>query len=205
MTIIMKHINKIFLFIVAALLFASPAIAQTTQEEDQIRRRAAEKVKQMNDYISDMASKDNSVKVREYYKTKALNLFIGKGNSYYENGVKKNGVMMETTSVNTRRTSKTLMRNYFDHLINLRYSDVKITSTEVADIKVSRLKKIDDNLFECTCEYVQNFVGTRDGKVVYADKTTKTIKCYVEKEYTEDGYEYIILLGDVKATDTQRL
>lgn len=181
----------------------SSANAQTVDQEEMIKRRAAEKVAQMNDYISFMASKKKSTENRKYYKTKALNLFMGKGYSYEEEGVEKEGVTMETTSTNRKSVNLSLMRDYYDRVIRLRYSDVKITSTEIADIKVSNLQQIDENLYVCTCQYNQAFVGYRDGKPVYKDITTKRIKCYVYAEDTEDGFEYVILLGDVTALETK--
>ena len=202
----MKAQNKLIIIFLAMICIVSSVNAQTVSQEEMIKRRAAEKVAQMNDYISFMASKKKSTEDRKYYKTKALNLFMGKGNSYEEEGVKKEGVTMETTSIN-RKSIKTvnlsLMRDYYDRIIRLKYSDVKITSTEIADIKVSNLQQIDDNLYVCTCQYDQAFVGYRDGKPAYKDITTKRIKCYVYAEDTEDGFEFVILLGDVTALETK--
>lgn len=199
----MKALNKLFIIFLAMFCIVSSANAQTVDQEEMIKRRAAEKVAQMNDYISFMASKKKSTENRKYYKTKALNLFMGKGYSYEEEGVEKEGVTMETTSTNRKSVNLSLMRDYYDRVIRLRYSDVKITSTEIADIKVSNLQQIDENLYVCTCQYDQAFVGYRDGKPVYKDITTKRIKCYVYAEDTEDGFEYVILLGDVTALETK--
>lgn len=182
---------------------ASSVTAQTVDQEEMIKRRAAEKVAQMNDYISFMASKKKSTENRKYYKKKALNLFMGKGFSYKEDGVEKDGVMMETSSLNRSSVNHKLMREYFDNLISLKYTEVKITSTEIANIKVSNLQQIDENLYVCTCQYDQAFVGYRDDRPVYKDITTKRIKCYVYAEDTEDGKEYVILLGDVTALETK--
>lgn len=71
--------------------------------EEQIKRRAAERVGQMNDYISFMADKQNDMDTRLYNKKQALNLFVGRGYDYEENGVPKEGVLMEVTSVNKTR------------------------------------------------------------------------------------------------------
>lgn len=202
----MKALNKFFIAVFAIFSIVSTVSAQTPEEtEAMIQKRAAEKVAQMNDYIAFMANKQKSVENRRYYKNKALNLFVGKGFSYEENGVEKDGVMMEITSVNRKSVSHKLMRTYFENLINLNYSNVKIESTEIAKIKVSNLQQVEENLYVCTCQYDQAFVGMRDGRVVYKDITTKRIKCYVTVEDTEDGKEYIIMLGDVTALDTKRM
>ena len=164
----------------------------------------------MNDYVSFMADKSKSQDTRYYYRKKALPLFIGEGYEYEENGITKQGVMMQTTSVNRPGVvTNTLLRDYFSRLVNLRYSKVNITSTEIAEMKVSDLKKVDssDNktLYMCTCQYVQYFRGEYGDGYVYADKTTKRIACYVEVEETEDGQEFMIKLGDVEAISTERL
>ena len=201
----MKALNKIVVVLFAMLSMVSNVSAQTISQEEMIQKRAAEKVAQMNDYISFMADKKKTVDNRRYYKTKALNLFVGKGYSYEENGVEKDGVMMEITSVNRKSVTHKLMRQYFENLINLNYTNVKIESTEIAKIKVSNLQQIDEDLYVCTCQYDQAFVGYRDGRPIYKDITTKRIKCYVKVEDTEDGQEFIIMLGDVTALNTKRM
>lgn len=198
--------NLKFLFSLLLAFIATSVYSQTVSEiEMMAARRAAEKVAQQNDYISFMASKKKALNVRNRYKTKALNLYIGKGYSYEENSVQKTGVQQEISSIKNGKTTvrHRLTRDYFDRLIKMRYSDVEINSTEIADMKVSGLQQIDDNTYVCTCQYDQAFVGFRDGKPVYKDITTKYIKCYVYTVDTEDGTEYIALLGDNYVKETR--
>ena len=205
----MNTILKFTLASIVILMSSISASAQDYNEEKLFQQRAKERVKLMNDYVSFMADKSKSQETRYYYRKKALPLFIGKGYEYEENGVTKQGVMMQTTSVNRPGVTNTLLRDYFSRLVNLRYSKVNITSTEIAGMKVSDLKKVDssDNktLYMCTCQYVQYFRGEYGDGYVYADKTTKRIVCYVEVEETEDGQEFMIKLGDVEAISTERL
>lgn len=201
----MKHILKSLSIVLCLFCTIVSALAQDVNfsMNETMGRRAAEKVAQMNDFISFMGDKKKSVTTRENYKKKALNLFVGNGYSYTENGVRKEGVEMETTSKNRRGVTHRLMRDYFEHLKNLRYSDVKITSTEVAAIKVSNLRKISDDTYVCTCQYDQTFVGYRDGRPAYKDITTKRCECYVTVEKTEEGVEYVVKLGNVTALETR--
>lgn len=185
-----------------SLFYIATASAQFNS--DLLKRRAAEKVGQMNDYISFMASKKKSVEVRQKYRKEALNLFIGEGNSYEENGVQKEGVLMEVTSVNRPGKRRELIRDYFSRIIKFNYNDVNISSTDIAEIKVSNLQKISDNQYVCTCQFDQAFVGYRDGRPVYKDITTKRVKCYITIDRTVDGDEYIIKLGDTEAIATKR-
>lgn len=207
----MKNIKAIIvsaIFTMVLPLFTSVALAQDFDQAS-VKVRVAERVQLMNDYISYMADKKNIYKTRQYYLKKTLPLFIGKGYKYISDGVEKEGVIMQTTSTNRAgKVTTQLIRDYFSKLIDLKYSDVKITSTRAANIKVSDLKKIGKEedgkyIYECTCEYEQYFYGYRDGKLIYKDKTTKRISCRIEVEETEDGLETIIRLGDVEAICTE--
>lgn len=214
-----KTMNAILKFTLASIVILMSSISVNAQDynaEKLFQQRAKERVKLMNDYVSFMADKSKSQDTRYYYRKKALPLFIGKGYEYEENGVTKRGVMMQTTSVNRPGVvTNTLLRDYFSRLVNLRYSKVKITSTEIADMKVSDLKKVDSSdgktLYMCTVQYVQYFRGEYADGYVYADKTTKRIVCYVEVEevesdvYGKPKFEYMIMLGDVEAISTERL
>lgn len=206
----MNAILKFTLASIVILMSSISANAQNIENDKMLQQRAKERVRLMNDYVAYMADKSKSQEARYYYRKKALPLFIGKGYEYEENGVTKQGVMMQTTSVNRPGVvTNTPLRDYFSRLVNLRYSKVNITSTEIAKIEVSDLKKVDssDNktLYMCTCQYVQYFRGEYGDGYVYADKTTKRIVCYVEVEETEDGQEFMIMLGDVEAISTERL
>lgn len=200
----MKSVLKRILLLQFIVMIFAPMMAQNSVE-DQIKRRAAERVAQMNDYISFMADKSNDLETRQYNKKQALNLFAGRGYDYEENGIHKEGVRMEVTSVNNTRPRAKLMRVYFNGLVNLTYQKVSIQSTEVSSIKVSNLQKVDNNLYVCTCYFDQVFIGYRDGIPIYKDITRKKVKCYVEVQDAEDGLEYVVLLGDVHAIDTKRI
>lgn len=208
-----KTMNAILKFTLASIVILMSSIsanAQNIENDKMLQQRARERVRLMNDYVTFMADKSSSEENRRYYRDQALPLFIGKGYEYEEHGVTKRGVMMQTTSVNRPGVvTNTLIRDYFSRLVNLSYSKVNITSTEIAKIQVSDLKKVDsyDNktLYTCTCQYVQYFRGEYGDGYLYADKTTKRIVCYVEVEETEDGQEFMIKLGDVEAIHTERL
>ena len=200
----MKSFLRRIVVLQFAFLFFLPIMGQKAVDE-QIKRTAAQRVAQMNDYISFMADKSNDMETRQYYKKQALNLFAGRGYNYEENGVNKEGVRMEITPVNNTRPRSKLMRVYFNGLMNLTYQKVSIQSTELASIKVSNLQKVDNNMYVCTCYFDQVFVGYRDGRPVYKDITRKKVKCYIEVQDVEGGpQEYVVLLGDVQAIDTKR-
>lgn len=126
----MKLYRIIFAILIALLSYQTTS-AQANDQDEIIKRRVAEKVAQINDYISFMAFKKKSLENRKYYKTKALNLFIGKGYSYEYNGVESEGVMVEITYPSRHTKKKMLVSNFFDQVIGLRYTDVRIISAEV--------------------------------------------------------------------------
>lgn len=200
---------KKILNIIVLMLFVCTANAQRSADE-MLKLRCAQKVKQMCDDIAYMANPQNKLNNRKYYRTSALKMFIGKGYEYEENGRTRDGVYMEVTSLNKKSNGKPshpLIRNYFTNLIErLKYEKVVVQTTDVASMKISELQQIDDDTYVCTVYFVQVFRGYgRDNTPTYQDKTSKHIKCYVKVEETEDGREYIVLLGDVTATDTQRI
>lgn len=212
----MKTKNMFLIILVAFFGFTITASAQYNDQDEQfelsqeqleqIKEKGAEKTAQMNSYISYMANKKKKMERRLEKKANALNLFLGEGNRYKEFGEYKEGVLMQITSKRTKKvTSTPLMRVYFQNLIEKfsLYSDVNISSTEVAGIKVTKLRRVDTNEWVCTCQYDQVFEGIRDGRLIYRDITTKYVECHVYVEKTELGDEFIVKLGDVYAVDTK--
>jgi len=193
------------------LLLAAPLHAQTSVDMEQVKHKVQEHVAQMNDYIAYMADPKKDKETRLYYRKQALNLFIGMGYEYEEDGIDKEGVRMEVTSVNRKKPRSRLTRVYFTGLINMNYDAVTIETTKCYEIQVSNLKKIGDNEYVCTCDFEQFFSGFRDGKLVYGrEKTRKRVKCYVYVVETlgKDNQiveEYVIRLGDTTALETRRL
>lgn len=200
----MKNL-KYLICLVLLLTGTSTYALNDTGISELMKQRAQQKVAQMNDNISFMADKSKNLDTRNYYRGKALNLFIEKGEPFVEEGIPNTGVKMETTSLINKKPSRRLMKDYFTGLVNLRYSKVDIKSTKVHEIEVSDLQKIDDNKYVCTAYFEQIFIGYRDGKPVYTDRTKKKVKVYILAEETIDGQEFLVLLGDVTALETTRI
>lgn len=204
--------NTLYKMVLATiLLFMASLTYAQSNVEDLIAKRAQQKVKQMTNYVEYMANKDESLEDRKEYRTLALNLFIGHGEPYTLNDTTRKGVYMQITSKYRKKPTERLMKDYFTGLINMRYNKVVIESTDVKDIKVSELRKVGENEFECTCTFVQAFCGYRDGRPVYKDITKKRVTCHIFGEETvkvmangeiKTSYEYIVLLGDVEALET---
>lgn len=204
---------KRIIFAILALLIATSGYCQSDlaeEEENAIKTRVQEKVRQLTDYIEFLANPENDFKERQFYRSKALNLFIARGESYEsESGVREKGVFMEVTSIYRSKPSRRLMKDYFTGLMEMRYSKVIIESTDFG-FSVSDLKQIDEDLYVCTCYFEQAFCGYKDGTPIYKDITRKKVKIYIVRETIIDDNgdldkEYIVMLGDVTALETRRV
>lgn len=200
--------NKLKLFsLLLALLVTIPVCAQTdSQKEEMLKRRAKEKVGQFCDYVSFIASKKKNLKTRLYYVDKAKNLFLNRGSALYDDdgSMVRDSVIMQVTSLKVKKPRNVYLNHYLPKLAKLKYPQVEITSTDVAEMKVSNLQKIDEGLYMCTVYFYQYFIGKKgENNVIYKDKTNKRVQCYIIEQDTEDGFEYIVLLGDIFADTTE--
>lgn len=200
--------QKIKLFsLLLALLVAIPVCAQTdSQKEEMLKRRAKEKVGQFCDYVTFIANKKKNLKTRLYYVDKAKNLFLNRGKALFDDdgSMVRDSVIMQVTSLKAKKPRNVYLNKYLPNLANLKYPQVEVTSTDVAEMKVSNLQKIGDRLYTCTVYFYQYFIGkTGDNRVIYKDKTNKRVQCYIIEEETEDGLEYVVLLGDIYADTTE--
>lgn len=152
----------------------------------------------MLNYVSKLNDKQKSKKVRAFYRQKALDLFIGAGKSYTINNITYPPVKMQVTSIKTGRKFEIPISKYLTDLINLNYSNIKITYTEVVDLKASDLQKIDEDLYQCTVQYSRIYKRERDGRLRYQDNAVKKIVCFIKRSQIPDGdgFEYLTLLGD---------
>lgn len=183
----------------------------TSSEEDTIfgknlaeiiKERWQQEIGNLNDYISIMADKTKSLDTRNYYKERALKLFIGGGEAFVEDGIYNSGVKIEIASVYRKRPLHRLLKDYFSGLVNLRYSKVDIQPIILDGIEILDYKKIDHSKYEITASILQqSFAGMRDGKQVLGDKTRQNCKIHILEEKTVDGIEYIVLLGNIVALE----
>ena len=204
----------LFLFVLTMSVSLKAQDRLTPEQENMAKLRVQQKVGVFTGYLEAIANKGESLEYRLYYKNAALGLFIAKGWQYneisvdgYGNTIKRRveGVKMDVTSINRVSKKPYLMRDYLYHLANLKYSQVKLLTTEVSNMKVSKLEKIADGTYMCVCFFKQAFIGYRDGIPVYKDITEKRVECIITTFETIDGIEFAILLGDVTALETTKI
>ncbi len=212
-TNLIKNSFAIILLFVCASLYAQDNVINLSETDiKDIQKQAALKVWQFGEYIATIADTRNSRSDRLRDCRKALNLFIEKGEGYWEEGKWKDGVRIEVTSLTRKTNYPKELRIYLRGLANIRYPRVYIETTNVNMIEVGPLRHIAGNKYECTAFFEQAFTATtEDGKYIYGDITRKSVKCFVFVENvevikpTDSPYEYTVKLGDVKALETKSL
>lgn len=202
----------LLLFVCASSYAQGNEIDLSETDIKDIQKQAALKVWQFGEYIATIADTRNSRSARIKDCRRTLNLFIEKGEGYWEEGEWKNGVFIEVTSVTRKTNYPKMLKTYLFGLANLNYPRVYIETTNVNMIEVGALRHIAGNKYECTAYFEQAFTATtEDGKYKYGDITRKSVKCYVFVETVEvikpgdSPLEFTIKLGDVKALETKPL
>ncbi len=184
--------------------------------ETVIASHVRSEVGQLTSYLQDVANKKLPIQERYKYKDITLTLFIGGGNEYYEvildaNGdsideVRKPAVAMEVTSLRRNTKTKMQMAKYLQGLADIKYREVTIQTTEWHDIRVSEIRKMAEDKYECviyfdqivTCRGYDNIPGR-------IDRTKKRINSYIDIIRTDDGIKILVLLGDVQAVESTRV
>lgn len=227
----MKRRNLIAL-LVTMLILSGNVCAQSLKEhrltqsdELMLKKRVAEKVAQLNDYIKYMVSPKIKIDNRYVYKKEAQGLFINECKGYteyvkYKDGtqrqVQRGGVKMETATLRHRVPRSELMTNYFQGLINKQYASVDIQSTEADYMRVSKLQpygrdKDGNLLYACSVYFDQAYVARRGDGQFYKDITHKWAVCYIhvadiyDPNTGENYNEYMVELGDIYVVSVEKM
>lgn len=212
---------KILTFMVLAFFLAKHVNAQVYTDIDErtnekIKERAREEVGQFINYLTDIADKTIERKTRLYYKDVALKLFVGEGRAWVEeilnsegtrvvDKVNRKAVTMGVTSLRNPKPRKKPMADYLLGLAEIRYNAVTIQTTDWHDMRVSEVRKIGEDKYECTVYFEQVFTSKgKDNIPGYSDRTKKKVTCYIDLVHTDDGLEILVQLGDVTAYETRK-
>lgn len=209
--------KKYLTLILTMFLVPGSTFSQSSHDMEVLKERAKEKVRQLNEDISFMANPQIDNKSRYGWKAEAQKLFINDCERFkeiveYKDGSKeevwREGVTMEVASLRNRRPRPRPMKEYFRGLITMTYKSVTIETTDIADMRVSKLQPYgkDENgkmMYVCSVYFDQAFIGRRGDGGIYKDITHKWVVCYVQvddvfDETTGKTYpEYMVRLGDV--------
>lgn len=213
--------TKILTLMVLALFSVKHINAQVYNDlyektNEKIAERAREEVGQFTNYLTDIADKKIERKTRLYYKDVALTLFVGEGKAWIEeilnsegthvvDRVNRKAVTMGVTSIRYPKPRLKPMAEYLLGLAEIRYNAVTIQTTDWHDMRVSEVRKIGEDKYECTVYFEQVFTSKgKDNIPGYSDRTKKKVTCYIDLVQTDDGLEILVQLGDVTAYETRK-
>lgn len=170
------------------------------QVDEHLQTLAKERIEEFNMYLNIIANKSGESETKkDIATTKALNLFIGKGDSYEyidDCGNKRTHEPVKMQIYNQIRKSPP--KQIKQYLKNLRYSAYKKVVIDMVDIIVlDNVFQRGDGSYEAIAHYRQRFCGYRDGRVIYQDVTDKKIKVFFDTIENAGQSVYIVLLGDI--------
>jgi len=213
----MKFIAKSFILGILFVGIAAPTQAQTStelseEEKNQLERRVEDKLEDFLIYLGELASKTLPDEIREAAYELNLKLFIGECEPYkvvdlYSGREQwKEAVRMQTSSINNSNINNQSMKDYFNKLKNNRsYTDIVIEQSGA--VRVDNIRQVGPGKFEGVAHYFQIFAGYRDKRLLYKDRTEKSVKLYIDGNYVETSggakRVYDIRLGDMKVRSTE--
>lgn len=127
------------------------------------------------------------------------------------------GVKMElaTATKHGYTTYERLMRVYFYNLMKFNYKTVKITNTDIADMKTTKPKLHDydkdgNEIYKCVVVYVQRFEGQTHDDRDFGEDTTKVVEVYIKKiEILDNNNEptnsFSVKLGDILVDKLEKI
>lgn len=109
------------------------------------------------------------------------------------------------------KKNRSAVVNYIDGVCDIstgnkksNYSQVYVTSSDAVYCK--DVRKVDDDKYEVTLSFIQEFKGVNGREhLMYGDLTKKTIKAYIFPIVMYDEVVWKIALGDIKAEETKRV
>lgn len=213
---------SLFLSLVYTIAFAQEYSKEVYNELDdatykKISRRARQEVNLFTDYLSNIVIKTETPKYRSDKMNDALKLFVGKGEVYYTyvldvndnpiDTIKHAPVKMQVTSLRDKAPRNLTLKKYLSNLVeqaNKKNSiSVTIKTTKWQSMKASEIRKLEDGRYVLDVYFEQTYIRQTRERLIYADRTTKRVTCYIDIIETDLGIEFIVRLGDIEATDTQ--
>ncbi|WP_020526364.1 hypothetical protein [Flexithrix dorotheae] len=158
------------------------------------RDKALSKTKELGDYLSLISNKNTKFQKANEAIDAAVKLFLNED------------AIMEVSSVNRSEVQKYKIRKYFERLKLLKYSEIKITWSNIS--YVSNIKKHEDGNYYGIVTLEQKFDGyNSDGQLVYSDVTKKNmtviLKTYDKYVVGKKETHWDVYLGDIGVVVTK--
>ena len=188
----------------------------TDAQKVEFQNRVKQKVEEFQNALSNIVNVELRHDIRKENVTNLLKLFMGEGEpyDYYDEEADKRvhsmGVKMQTSSIYKTNYQSQKLKRYIYKLYNpetgkssMNYTKIEIESASA--VRVDNIERVGDH-YECVAYFSQKFIGYRDGKVWYSDKTSKKIRCYINHIDLPTGKRiFDAKLGDIYVLSTQRL
>ncbi len=166
----------------------------SAEELKAFNERARQKVSEFTNYVKIIADIDNSPPKRDMALESALKLFIDP-----DVNVMQTSYLYKGKWYVRNRT----VRKYLWRLRSIGRMKVVIDMYDL--IYISDFKKGDDDKYYATATFYQIYTKYSGDRILYSDKTTKTIDIVLERIKDEFYGEkrWVIRLGDVKVTESR--
>jgi len=165
----------------------------STSDVELFKEQTNQKVKEFEQYIVTLGSKDEPAEKRNMAEKEALKLFY-------------KGAQMEISFLLPDGTVQKVsrpMEKYLARLKSLPYTKVMIKFYDIAYIR--DFTKGPDGKYYSTATIIQEFTGFSNDDIIYTDITKKDIEIIID--IVEDTFfqekRWKIFLGDIKATETR--
>ena len=203
----------------------------TEKEKAQYKQRIEDVVNDFNGRVSEIWRRPNKVESQNLEKFRAakevqinaaLKLFIGDGKDYEEEVIgekwdayehkyvkfiekeRHRAAIMETSSVNSSKITKQTVESYLRKAAKAGGSRIEVSACDA--YFASDLKEVASGRYEATVAFVQDYFRyDNEGRKVYADRTTKTIRVYLIREIRVGEEVFIVQLGDIRVVETVRI
>lgn len=171
----------------------------TADELELFRQRTIDKINEVQEYFSEIASSENDMDSRKLYMDLSLDHFINRGKdvnmevSFVKNGVEKRAYRP--------------LDAYLQKLATLPYAKVVIKASKSCVVSNFLKKGVDENgkaIYTATATIYQEFEALdKEGETVYKDVTKKTVEVEVREVKDLFGTRWSVLLGDISVAQTR--
>ena len=199
----------IFISAICSSLYAQ-TLHSVLSEQDKLefQERIKDNIMEFQGYLAKIENDQNESSVRDNAIRSALNLYIGKGQSYtimddWGNVEQHPAVRMFISSKYSRRSRPQPMSAYLTNLKALgeKYI-IRVQSSDA--VRVDNITPTTDGRYVAIAYFVQKYYRyTKEGKLLYEDETTKKVKVYIDPIQVGDGIVWKALLGDVYVVSTR--
>lgn len=214
----MRFFSLLFLVSFLLPISAQESPRSKTEETNKlILKRIPEEISIFKEYLHEIRNRNLTVVQRYRYVDLALGLFVGNGMDYKEylldeegnvsDTIVRKGVMVEFTSLRSNKIMRRPLRTYLKGLADMRYGPITIETIKyhVYDICDS-CNSIEGSDSECVVQKETIYTYGTDTISPTIIEKKKIIPCgRTGILYTDDGVDYLPVLGDVAATQLSRM